>query len=277
MWTWISFCFTFFAFGVVLFIYESLAEPSGRCADGPGAGRFGPLTDSQRKIGKYFLVVAVVLLLQIARRHDHGARLLRPAQLLRHRPARHPAVQLPARRAHPGADHLDRRGWIGAGLFLAPAIAGGREARGQGFLVDLLFWVTLVIVAGALIGNWLGIMGYIDQGWFWFGNQGLSYIQLGRFWQIGFFAGLLIWSVLMFRALWPTGGHAVAGDPAVLVRPHPARTPDLGRDDQHRGPLCLRHDPADRDREVVHASPTSGAGGWCICGSSSRSSSSPRA
>ena len=54
-------------------------------------------------------------------------------------------------------------GWIGAGLFLAPAIAGGREARGQGLLVDLLFWVTLVIVAGALIGNWLGIMGYIDK------------------------------------------------------------------------------------------------------------------
>jgi nitric oxide reductase subunit B len=94
--------------------------------------------------------------------------------------------------------------WIGAGLFLAPAIAGGREARGQGFLVDLLFWVTLVIVAGALIGNWLGIMGYIDGGWFWFGNQGLSYIQLGRFWQIGFFIGLVLWSLLVFRALWPT-------------------------------------------------------------------------
>jgi nitric oxide reductase subunit B len=94
--------------------------------------------------------------------------------------------------------------WIGAGLFLAPAIAGGREARGQGVLVELLFWVTLLIVAGALIGNWLGIMGYIDHGWFWFGNQGLSYIQLGRFWQIGFFIGLVLWSLLVFRALWPT-------------------------------------------------------------------------
>jgi nitric oxide reductase large subunit len=65
--------------------------------------------------------------------------------------------------------------WIGTGLFLARAIAGGKEARGQGFLIDLLFWVTLSIVAGASIGNWLGIMGYIDTGWFWFGNQGLSY------------------------------------------------------------------------------------------------------
>jgi len=57
---------------------------------------------------------------------------------------------------------------------------------------------------GALVGNYLGIMGYIGEGWFWFGNQGLSYIQLGRAWQIGFFAGLVIWSLLVFRALWPT-------------------------------------------------------------------------
>jgi nitric oxide reductase subunit B len=93
--------------------------------------------------------------------------------------------------------------WIGAALFLAPAISGG-EARGQALLVDLLFWVTLLIIVGALVGNYFGIMGYIREGWFWFGNQGLSYIQLGRAWQIGFFAGLVIWSILVFRALWPT-------------------------------------------------------------------------
>jgi nitric oxide reductase subunit B len=95
-------------------------------------------------------------------------------------------------------------GWIASGLFIAPAIAGGREAKGQGFLVDLLFWVSLFVVAAALVGNYLGIQGVIDKGWFWFGNQGLSYIQLGRFWQILFFVALLSWSVLMFRALWPS-------------------------------------------------------------------------
>jgi nitric oxide reductase large subunit len=55
-----------------------------------------------------------------------------------------------------------------------------------------------------LIGDYLGIMGVIDQNWFWFGNQGLSYIQLGRFWQIGFFVGLALWSLLVMRALWPS-------------------------------------------------------------------------
>jgi nitric oxide reductase subunit B len=89
-------------------------------------------------------------------------------------------------------------------FFWRRAIAGGREAKGQHVLVDLLFWVTLLVVAGALIGDYLGIMGVIDQGWFWFGNQGLSYIQLGRFWQIGFFVGLVLWSVLVMRALWPS-------------------------------------------------------------------------
>jgi nitric oxide reductase subunit B len=205
IWTWASFCFTFLAFGGVLFIYEFwLNNPDDAPMD-PVLARFGTLTESQRKVGKYFLVVAAVLLLQIAagtimahayydRRSFYGLDLhtVLPFNFLRDVHIQAPIIWIGV-------------GWIGAGLFLAPAIAGGREARGQGLLVDLLFWVTLIVVAGALIGNWLGIMGYINRGWFWFGNQGLSYIQLGRFWQIGFFLGLLIWSGLVFRALWPTG------------------------------------------------------------------------
>jgi len=205
VWTWISFCFTFFAFGGVLFIYEFWLNTPDESPMDPVLAGFRPLTESQRKIGKYFLVVAAVLLLQILagtimahayydRRSFYGLDLhtILPFNFLRDVHIQAPIIWIGV-------------GWIGAGLFLAPAIAGGREARGQGLLVDILFWVTLIIVAGALIGNWLGIMGYMQHTWFWFGNQGLSYIQLGRAWQIGFFAGLLIWSTLMFRALWPTG------------------------------------------------------------------------
>jgi nitric oxide reductase subunit B len=204
VWTWASFCFTFLAFGLVLFVYQFwLNDPDDAPMD-PVLARFRPLTESQREVGKYFLVVAVVLLLQIAvgaimahsyydRRSFYGIALqnILPFNFLRDVHIQSPIVWIGI-------------SWIGAGLFLAPAIAGGREARAQGLLVNLLFWVTLVIVAGALIGNWLGIMGYINRGWFWFGNQGLSYIQLGRFWQIGFFVGLIAWSLLMFRSLWPT-------------------------------------------------------------------------
>ena len=205
MWTWISFCFTFFAFGGVLFIYQYWLSGDDQGPMDPVLGTFRPLTPSQQKIGKYFLVVAAVLLLQVLagtimahayydRRSFYGLDLHNylPFNFLRDVHIQAPIIWIGV-------------GWIGAGLFLAPSIAGQREARGQAFLVDLLFWVTLIIVAGALIGNWLGIMGYAGDAWLWFGNQGLSYIQLGRFWQIGFFVGLLVWSALMFRALWPTG------------------------------------------------------------------------
>ena len=165
-------------------------------------------------------------------------------------------------------------GWIASGLFIAPAIAGGREAKGQGLLVDLLFWVSLFVVAAALIGNYLGIQGVIDKGWFWFGNQGLSYIQLGRFWQILFFVALLSWSGLMFRALWPSRDTLVEATKQFWSGTHPARASDLGGDHQRRRPLHVRDDPADGHREVASPSPTSGAGGSSICGSSSRSSSS---
>ena len=202
-WTWISFCFTFFAFGAVLFIYERYLNDPDKAPMDPVLAQFRPLTASQRRMGKYFLVVAGVLLLQILvgsimahyytdRTSFYGIPVGRflPFNFLRDVHIQTPIVWIGL-------------SWIGAALFLAPAISG-TEARGQGFLVDVLFWVTLFIVVGALAGNYLGIMGFIHEGWFWFGNQGLSYIQLGRAWQIGFFAGLAIWSILVFRALWPT-------------------------------------------------------------------------
>lgn len=203
MWTWISICFAFFSFGAVLLIYERFLNDTDNAPMDPVLSKFGPLTASQKRVWKYFLVVAAVLLVQILvgsimahyyteRAGLYGIPIDRylPFNFLRDVHIQSPIVWIGI-------------AWIGSALFLAPAIAG-REAKGQALLVDVLFWVTLFVVAGALIGNYLGIMGYIDKGWFWFGNQGLSYIQLGRAWQIGFFAGLAIWSVLVFRALWPT-------------------------------------------------------------------------
>ena len=203
-WTWISFCFTFFAFGVVLFIYEFFLNNPDDAPMDPVLATFRPLTPSQKRIWKYFLVVAALLLVQILagiimahsyydRASFYGIAIndFLPFNFLRDVHIQAPIVWIGL-------------SWIGAALFLAPAIAGGQEAKGQHWLVDLLFWVTLLVVAGALIGDYLGIMGVIDQNWFWFGNQGLSYIQLGRFWQIGFFIGLALWSLLVMRALWPS-------------------------------------------------------------------------
>lgn len=201
VWTWISIMITFAMLGVVVFIFEHWIN---REAGTPRVllGEFKPLTSGQKAIAFYILAVAAVLLVQIAagatmahyysdRTSFYGIDIdhLVPFQFLRD-------VHLQ------GAIVWIGLAWLGSGLFIAPLIAG-REGRGQGWMNAALFWVTLAVVAGALIGDYMGIMGWIKQGWFWVGNQGLAYLELGRLWQIGFFAGLLLWSLMMGRAIWP--------------------------------------------------------------------------
>ncbi|HEY7806824.1 MAG TPA: cbb3-type cytochrome c oxidase subunit I [Croceibacterium sp.] len=203
-WTWISFCFTFFSMGFVLWLYRAYLDHPDDAPMERGLAHYRALTPSQVKTGKYFIVVALVFLASQGagaimahsyydRQTFYGIQLnyILPYNFLRSFHLQAPIIWIGL-------------GWIASGLFIAPAIAGGREAKGQGFLVDLLFWVSLLVVAAALLGNYLGIQGVMENGWFWFGNQGLSYIELGRFWQILFFVALLSWSGLMFRALWPS-------------------------------------------------------------------------
>jgi nitric oxide reductase subunit B len=92
--------------------------------------------------------------------------------------------------------------WLGAGLFLAPRITA-REPRHQRFLVNLLFAAVVLVVGGSLVGMWIGTQRDIGDAWFWVGNQGLEYVQLGRLFQIGLFGGLLLWAVVLLRAFWP--------------------------------------------------------------------------
>lgn len=203
LWTWVSFCFVFLGFGAILYIYHHYLSGPDDAPKTPLFADFRPLLPSQKKVGKYFLVVSLILLLQILvgtlMAHDYADRAnfyginidtWLPFNFLRDIHIQTPLVWI-------------GMSWIAAALFLAPLISG-REAKGQGTLVSLLFWVTLIIVAGAVIGDYLGIQGFISRDWFWFGNQGLSYIQLGRFWQIGFAAGLILWSIMVFRGIWPT-------------------------------------------------------------------------
>jgi nitric oxide reductase subunit B len=63
----------------------------------------------------------------------------------------------------------------------------------------------VVIVAGSFAGEWLAINRVIVDAVrnFWFGHQGYEYVDLGRFWQIYLFVGLLLWVVLVLRGLRP--------------------------------------------------------------------------
>lgn len=205
-WTWISYAFTFLLFGLVIYIYEHYLNDRDNSKKEFKLVEFAPLTPSQRKVAKYFLVVVAVFLVQLAvgalmahyysdRTSFYGFDIAKylPFNFLRSIHIQTPIVWIGL-------------AWIGGALFIAPAITK-QEAKNQGLYVDILFWATLLVVAGGLVGNYLGLTNVIDEKWFWFGNQGLSYIELGRAWQIGFFGGLLLWSGLVFRALWPGKGQ----------------------------------------------------------------------
>jgi nitric oxide reductase subunit B len=93
--------------------------------------------------------------------------------------------------------------WLATGLYYAPAISG-IEPKFQRLGVNFLFTALLVIVVGSLAGQWMGVMqklGLMQN--FWFGHQGYEYVDLGRFWQLFLFVGLVIWLLLMGRAIWP--------------------------------------------------------------------------
>ncbi|VCU70668.1 Nitric oxide reductase subunit B [Pigmentiphaga humi] len=95
-------------------------------------------------------------------------------------------------------------GFLAAGLFLAPLINGGKDPRYQRLGVDVLFWALVVVVVGSFVGNYFAIAQVMPPEWnFWLGHQGYEYVDLGRLWQIGKFAGIAFWLVLMARAIWP--------------------------------------------------------------------------
>lgn len=93
--------------------------------------------------------------------------------------------------------------WLATGLYIAPAVSG-HEPKWQKLGVNFLFISLLIIVVGSLIGQVLGVLQKLDLNTnFWFGHQGLEYVDLGRFWQIYLFVGLILWLILMVRALRP--------------------------------------------------------------------------
>jgi nitric oxide reductase subunit B len=92
--------------------------------------------------------------------------------------------------------------WLAAGLAIAPSV--GKEPRGQKLLVNVLFGALVVVVLGSLVGELVAIRGDLGgDGVWWFGHSGYEYIDLGRFFQIALLIGLVLWVVLVSRALWP--------------------------------------------------------------------------
>jgi nitric oxide reductase subunit B len=106
--------------------------------------------------------------------------------------------------------------WLAAGLALAPSI--GKEPRRQKLLVNVLFVALVVVVLGSLVGELVAVHGNlgVTNVW-WFGHTGYEYIDLGRFFQIALLIGLVLWVVLVARALWPALHRKDAQRPLVVM------------------------------------------------------------
>jgi nitric oxide reductase subunit B len=159
-----------------------------------------PLTSSQLKAAKYFLVVILLFLVQtafgglLAHYTVHPSTFYIPiiGKLIPYSMAKTWHLQL--------AIFWIVTTWVASAIYLAPII-GGREPKKQGLLVQLLFGAILLVAVGSLAGELAGVKGLLGDLWFWFGHQGWEYLELGRFWQILLFVGLIGWLVIVYRAV----------------------------------------------------------------------------
>src|SRR5690606_32839559 len=202
MWTFVSILLLLAGIGALVWHHARMSEREHP----PTPPSIDPLhnlqpTPSMKATMKYFVVVAALFGLQVLLgaitahyavegHHFYGLNL---ADILPYAVTRTWHTQL--------AVFWIATAWLATGLYIAPAISG-HEPKFQRAGVNFLFVCLLVIVLGSMVGQWFGVMQKLGLDInFWFGHQGYEYVDLGRFWQIFLFIGLMLWLVLMGRAL----------------------------------------------------------------------------
>jgi len=111
--------------------------------------------------------------------------------------------------------------WI-ATAFVAAALFLGRSLRNDeprwfAGWVHLLFGAFVVVIGGSLLGEWAGISQMLGQWWFWLGNQGWEYLELGRLWQYLLIVGLLVWFTILLKLVQPDTLSESAAKPLVRL------------------------------------------------------------
>ncbi|MEO8710764.1 MAG: cbb3-type cytochrome c oxidase subunit I [Parafilimonas sp.] len=92
--------------------------------------------------------------------------------------------------------------WIGASFFMM-SLVSPKQARSQVKLINTIFWLTIVLVAGSFAGIFLGPKGIIGKNWYWLGNQGWEYVEMGKLWQIMLAVVFIIWAFTLYRGIKP--------------------------------------------------------------------------
>ncbi|ORM97959.1 nitric-oxide reductase large subunit [Lentilactobacillus parabuchneri] len=204
VWTAISVAILVVGIGVIIYFQrryqfdmESRYLPDSPVDINPDS----PITTSQRKVPKYFVIVMLMFLLQILM-----------GELMAHYYVENSFFGLPLQNIWPfnvaKAWHLQlvifwvATTWLATGIYIVPRVLR-REPRNQGKLVDLLFWGLIICVGGSMLGEWGSTLGIINKNWWLFGNSGWEYLELGKFWQIVFILAMILWVVILMRGFIP--------------------------------------------------------------------------
>ncbi len=157
----------------------------------------GQATDGQRALVKFFVIVAFVFLFQT----------LVGGTVAHYRAEPGNFYGIPLEKIFPSnlmrTWHLQSAimwiatSYVAAALFLGSTLVS-KVPRALGMWAHLLFAAFLAVIVGSLLGEWAGIEQMLGDWWFWVGNQGWEYLELGRLWQIVLVIGLLVW----FAVLW---------------------------------------------------------------------------
>ncbi len=186
--------------GVGLMVWYHARQPHEAFPE-PKAIPAAPGTDSQRWSALYFAIAMALFLVQVGMgvltAHDavEGNALygLDLSRIMPYAASRTWHLQL--------AVFWIATCWLAMGLYLGPKLSG-REPKGQALGVAGLLLALVVVVVGALVGGHQAVLGKLS-GSFLLGHQGYEYVELGRLWQILLTAGMVIWLVLVVRALRP--------------------------------------------------------------------------
>src|SRR4029077_8215666 len=92
--------------------------------------------------------------------------------------------------------------YVAGALFVAELL-GGVSPPKKALGIRLLFGAIVLVAVGSLLGEWASLMGLLPKTWFWLGDQGWEFLEIGRFWQFLLAGGLLFWFFLVWRAVAP--------------------------------------------------------------------------
>lgn len=102
--------------------------------------------------------------------------------------------------------------YVAAALLLARSLRAD-EPRWLAGWIHLLFAAFVVVIGGSLLGVWAGIAQKMGTWWFWLGDQGWEYLELGRIWQYLLVVGLLVWFAILWSLARPRAVANVAARP----------------------------------------------------------------